>query len=101
MWMIVMFDLPVLTKKERKTAHDFRNYLLDEGFEMSQFSVYIKFCGSKDRTDAIVERIKKKLPVMGKISMLFFTDTQFANIISFSNRELRKNDKLPEQYVLF
>ena len=44
MWMIVMFDLPVGTDKERKKATKFRNFLLDEGFSMSQFSVYLKFC---------------------------------------------------------
>ena len=44
MWMIVMFDLPVGTDKERKRATKFRNFLLDEGFSMSQFSVYLKFC---------------------------------------------------------
>ena len=39
MWMIVMFDLPVGTDKERKRATKFINFLLDEGFSMSQFSV--------------------------------------------------------------
>ena len=42
MWVIVMFDLPVVEKAERKAATDFRNALLDMGFEMSQFSVYLK-----------------------------------------------------------
>jgi len=40
MWLLVMFDLPVTQKEERKEAADFRNYLLDLGFEMAQFSVY-------------------------------------------------------------
>src|SRR5690606_17027170 len=40
MWMMAMFDLPVLTKPERKRAADFRKFLLDQGFEMVQFSVY-------------------------------------------------------------
>ena len=44
MWMIVMFDLPVVLKEERKAATAFRNSLLDMGFEMSQFSVYARFC---------------------------------------------------------
>jgi CRISPR/Cas system-associated protein endoribonuclease Cas2 len=36
MWLLMTFDLPVETKKQRKAAHDFRVYLLDLGFEMSQ-----------------------------------------------------------------
>lgn len=43
MWIFVMFDLPVGSKKETREATKFREYLLDEGFEMSQFSVYARF----------------------------------------------------------
>ena len=31
-WCVVMFDLPVATKKQRKEATRFRHLLLDEGF---------------------------------------------------------------------
>ena len=47
MWMVVLFDLPVGTKKERKAATKFRKFLLDQGFEMSQYSVYMRFCAGK------------------------------------------------------
>ena len=59
MWMIVLFDLPVLTKKERKAATRFRNFLLDQGFEMSQFSVYMRFCAGKEQTETYMKRIAK------------------------------------------
>lgn len=45
MWVMVIFDLPVQTKAQRRAATKFRNFLLDEGFSMSQFSVYMRFCG--------------------------------------------------------
>lgn len=48
MWMLVMFDLPTDTKPQRKAATAFRNFLLDEGFERSQFSVYARFVNGKD-----------------------------------------------------
>lgn len=51
MWMIVMFDLPVVEKAERRAATEFRNSLLDLGFEMSQFSVYMRFCTSAAQVD--------------------------------------------------
>ena len=53
MWMMVLFDLPVLTKKERKAATKFRKFLLDQGFEMSQFSVYMRFCAGKEQAEVI------------------------------------------------
>ena len=44
MWILVMFDLPVGTKEQMRAATRFREYLLDEGFEMAQFSIYARFC---------------------------------------------------------
>ena len=58
MWMMVMFDLPVSTKAERKAATGFRNFLLDEGFEMSQFSVYLRFCAGAPQVEARIKRIR-------------------------------------------
>ena len=41
MWVLVFFDLPTDTKKERKSATDFRKKLIADGFIMFQFSIYI------------------------------------------------------------
>lgn len=100
MWMMVMFDLPVATPAERKKATAFRNALLDEGFEMSQFSVYFKFCGDRSRTDPYVKKIRKAAPAGGKISILFFTDKQFSDIINIQSRATLPPAKNPDQYVL-
>ena len=48
MWLFVLFDLPVETKKERKAAADFRKALLKDGFSMLQFSVYNRHCASDE-----------------------------------------------------
>jgi CRISPR-associated endonuclease Cas2 len=58
MWMVVMFDLPVVEKAERKAATGFRNALLDMGFEMSQFSVYMRFCTSPAQVTPIANAWK-------------------------------------------
>ena len=39
MWVLVFFDLPTDTKKERKEAADFRKRLIVDGFIMFQFSI--------------------------------------------------------------
>ena len=62
MWMLVMFDLPVIEKAERKAATGFRNALLDMGFEMSQFSVYLRFCTSPAQVDTYCKRVEDALP---------------------------------------
>jgi len=96
-----MFDLPVSTPVERKRATHFRNFLLDEGFEMSQFSVYFRFCGDRTKTEPYVKKIRKNSPAGGKIGILFFTDKQFSDIINIQSRVTQPPAKNPSQYVLF
>jgi hypothetical protein len=50
-WILTMFDLPVMTDKERKAATKFRNDLLDNGYLMIQFSVYARPCVSYEQMD--------------------------------------------------
>jgi len=101
MWIFVMFDLPVATKKEMRDATKFREFLLDEGFEMSQFSVYARFCNGKDSFDAHLARIERHLPEKGDIHVLTFTDRQYENIVRFSSQRRKRPRKNPDQLALF
>ena len=101
MWVLVMFDLPVETPEERKVASDFRNDLLDLGFERCQYSVYLRFVEGRDQADTTTRRVQAVLPGGGKVYVLFFTDKQYAGIIRFENRKRRKPLKNPEQFELF
>ena len=96
-----MFDLPVLSPQERKRATEFRNYLLDEGFTMSQYSVYWRFVGNREKTNAMAKRISKKVPLHGKVSILCFTDKQFGTIQTFYNARPEDLPDKPEQLMLF
>lgn len=42
MWVLVFFDLPTDTKTDRKNATKFRKNLLEDGFVMFQFSIYMR-----------------------------------------------------------
>lgn len=101
MWLFVFFDLPTLTKKNRKDAGIFRKRLLNDGFSMMQFSVYSRHCASFESADAHEKRIKKIIPPYGKVSILRITDKQFGDIINFWGKaELPKPD-MPKQLELF
>lgn len=100
MWMLVMFDLPVLTKKERKEAAGFRNHLQNLGFERCQFSVYLRCCAGKEKVESLVGRIRGGLPDGGKVDILSFTDRQYENIISFRARA-KSRQKKSSQLSLF
>ena len=101
MWIVVMFDLPVVEKSERKAATNFRNSLLDMGFEMSQFSVYMRFCSSQHQIDTYCAQVEKNLPAGGKVNILQFTDKQYERIITFRGKAKQPSKKSPEQYELF
>lgn len=77
MWILVFFDLPTETKKERKAYTRFRNELLKDGFSMFQFSIYVRHCASKENKDVHVKRVKKILPEKGHVGILSITDKQF------------------------
>lgn len=101
MWMMVFFDLPVGTKRERKSATKFREFLLDQGFTMAQFSVYLRWCEGKERIEALTRIIHQNLPKSGYVNILSFTDKQYEGMTSFRGRERGPNQKNPEQFLLF
>ena len=101
MWMMVLFDLPVGTEKQRKAATKFRNFLLDEGFEMAQFSVYMRFCSGKEQVEVLTKRVGGGVPTTGKVHILAVTDRQYETMVCFDGRKREPGRKNPEQYVLF
>ncbi len=101
MWMMVMFDLPTETSAQRKSASKFRKFLLDEGFEMVQLSVYVQFTGTWESSQKFVRAIKKNNPRYGDVNILFFTDKQFSNIIHIENRVDKSLKDEPAQFELF
>jgi CRISPR-associated protein Cas2 len=101
MWILVMFDLPTDTKSQRKAATAFRNFLLDEGFERSQFSVYARFVNGKEAFATRVNRIERHLPYAGDVQILNFTDRQYRDIVHFSDQGRKRARRNPEQLVMF
>lgn len=101
MWLFVMFDLPVGTKKERDQATKFRQGLLDLGFEMSQFSVYLKYCPSKEKSEVVSDKVKVQIPIGGKVDILTITDKQFSGMKRFYAKTEIKNRGKPKQLHIF
>ncbi|HRU73341.1 MAG TPA: CRISPR-associated endonuclease Cas2, partial [Paludibacteraceae bacterium] len=62
MWVLVFFDLPTETKKDRKAYADFRKKLVADGFVMFQFSIYLRHCASAENSDVHIKRVQRALP---------------------------------------
>lgn len=101
MWQVVMFDLPVVTKAQRGAATRFRQWLLDQGYEMSQFSVYTRFCAGKEQVDRRLRAIEKARPGQGSVYVLAVTDRQFEQMTVFRGKEVGRGRKAPDQLDLF
>lgn len=101
LWILVFFDLPTETKKERKVYSLFRKSLLKDGFTMFQFSIYMRHCSSRENADVHIKRVKNLLPEKGHIGILTITDKQFGMMELFFGRKEAERPDTPQQLELF
>lgn len=101
MWTLVMYDLPTETRKERKAAARFRKELIQDGFSMFQFSMYIRHSASSENADVHKRRVKNILPQHGKVGILQITDKQFGQMEIFFGKKSQVRQGVPQQLELF
>lgn len=80
MRILVFFDLPTETAKDRKIYSKFRKFLINEGFIMLQESVYAKLALNNSIVNSIKDKIYKNNPQQGIVQMLVITEKQFSTI---------------------
>ena len=101
-WILTMFDLPVGTKEERKQATAFRNFLLDDGYVMVNFSVYARPCMDWEQMRKHARRLEIAVPYAGNIRTLFITDRQWTTAMIAIGKDYKANHgqkepDMPEQ----
>lgn len=101
MWVLVFFDLPTETKKDKKAYADFRKNLQKDGFTMFQFSIYVRHCGSSENAAVHIKRVKSFLPEYGQVGIMCITDKQFGNIELFYGKRNRVVNSPGQQLELF
>lgn len=101
MWVIVLFDLPTDTKKDIKQYSIFRKKLIQDGFAMFQFSIYIRNCPSRENAQVHINRVKNFLPSKGQIGILSITDKQFGEMEIFISKKEFDKPSVTQQLQLF
>ena len=101
MWVLVFFDLPTETKKDRKIYAEFRKKLLTDGFSMFQFSIYLRHCSSAENADVHIKRVKKSLPEKGHVGIMTITDKQFGMMEIYYGTKPAEPIEVPQQLELF
>ena len=100
-WVLVLFDLPTDTKKNKKAYVDFRKNLQKDGFTMFQFSIYVRHCVSSENAAVHIKRVKSFLPEYGQVGIICITDKQFAAIELFYGKKLQGVNAPEQQLELF
>ena len=98
-WVLAMFDLPVLTDDERRTATGFRKALLDDGYLMIQFSIYARPCVSYEEMDTHIARVKAFTPEAGNVRLMFITDQQWGNSVTVIGPNYRQGKRAVDPTV--
>lgn len=101
MWVLVMFDLPTETKTDRKNYAQFRKKMLSDGFQMFQFSMYLRHCSSRENAEVHIKRVKRILPPRGHVGIMCITDKQFGMMEIFRGQEQVEVPGTIQQLELF
>lgn len=101
MRLIVFFDLPIESAKQRKEYRLFRKYLLKDGYLMLQKSVYAKLVTNDATASGAIARLKKKRPPEGLVQVLKVTEKQFSTMTYITgNREAYNEVDTMEEFVV-
>lgn len=102
MRVAVFFDLPTTTKAERRAAAQFRKFLLDDGFDMLQYSVYTRLCPNRTVAEKHMMRVKRHAPDSGSVRLLYITEHQFTHMyIIVGEKTVQEKAVTAEQLTFF
>ena len=101
MRLLVLFDLPVMTKGERKVATQFRKFLLKDGYFMLQYSCYCRICGSYEILQKHERRLESNLPGKGAVRTLAVTERQFMRMKILVGEVTPNERKIKSQQLVF
>lgn len=80
MRVLLFFDLPVITKKQKRKYIEFRKFLIRKGYLMLQYSVYSKLLNNRDSAIQHIEVIRRAVPIEGHVRIIMLTEKQYARM---------------------
>ena len=103
MRVLVLFDLPTGTKAERKAAAQFRQFLIGDGFDMLQYSVYSRLCPNHDVAKKHLDRVVKNVPkdTDGSIRVLMVTEHQFTTMFTVLGEKTVQEQQVGAEQLAF
>lgn len=101
MWLFAMYDLPVDKPELRREYAQFHKTLLQHGFTMLQYSVYVHYVRSEESEEIYRKKVHLSLPSHGQVRMISVTDRQFEKMAVYVGRKREKAEDPPLQLAFF
>ena len=102
MRLVVLFDLPVKAKKDRKAYSQFHRFLAKDGYDMLQFSVYARICNGQDALSKHEARLKEHAPARGSVRYFQLTEKQFVEMrVLVGTKKPKEDPRFSKQLTLF
>ncbi|MHB1232407.1 MAG: CRISPR-associated endonuclease Cas2 [Burkholderiales bacterium] len=102
MRLLVFFDLPVTTREKRRIYTIFRRFLIQDGYDMIQWSVYGRMVNGADDAEKHLKRLADNLPKEGSIRCLQVSEKQFASMrLLVGTRNFQEKKINADQMLLF
>ena len=97
MVLFVMFDMPTETHEDLEKYRKFRSKLIELGFIMFQYSVYVRFCRSLVIAEKYENKVELSAPLNGSIRIMKITEAQYKNMKIVENYREKPEKKIEEQ----
>lgn len=100
MRVMVLFDLPNVSKVEKRNYVKFRKEIMNDGFIMLQYSIYTRFCRDPQDAQKHIKRVQAVAPKDGNIRILCVTEKQFEDMILVIGEKSPTEEVLKKDYVV-
>jgi len=100
MRIMVFFDLPVTSRKQRKDYTQFRKFLIESGYIMLQYSVYSRTVRNHDDAASYLRRLESKVPPAGAVRAMVVTEKQYASMHLLAGERLQQENLLDTKSIL-
>jgi len=102
MWVIAVYDCPMIEREERREYTLFRKSLLQENFFQLQNSLYVRHFPTMAVAEAAIQRLRLGIPAGAQVAFFLVTDKQYGMTREFFGpKPTRKKPNMPEQIELF
>jgi CRISPR-associated protein Cas2 len=102
MRLLVLFDLPVKTKRDRRAYARFHKFLIRNGYDMIQYSVYARICNSPEALETQVLKLKANKPPSGSVRYMRVTEKQFTSMeVLVGAKKIKEDTKFAKQLTFF